>query len=60
MTLTDDGTAPPADTTTPSIDAPAVEAGPFYDGSTEPSVPRTRRTGPFIATKPRSTGELCR
>jgi len=51
MTLTDDGTAPPADTTTPSIDAPAVEAGPFYDGSTEPSVPRTRRTGPFIATK---------
>ncbi len=42
--------AQPTDTA-PPIAAPAAEAGPFYDGSTEPGDPRTRRTGPFIATK---------
>lgn len=49
-TMTDDGIAPPDDTA-PPIAAPMVEPGPFYDESTEPGVPRTRRTGPFIATK---------
>ncbi len=48
--MTDGSAVTPPDTTTP-IAAPAVEAGPFYDESTEPGVPRTRRTGPFIATK---------
>lgn len=49
-TVTDEGNARPTGTV-PSIDAPVVETGPFYDESTEPGVPRTRRTGPFIATK---------
>ncbi len=49
-TMTDDGTAPP-DNTAPPIAALMVEPGPFYDESTEPGIPRTRRTGPFIATK---------
>lgn len=33
------------------MEAPPTEPGPFYDPSAEPGVPRTRRTGPFIATK---------
>jgi len=31
--------------------SPATDIAPLYDGSTEPGVPRTRKTGPFIATK---------
>ena len=58
-TIVDDGPAQPTvpdavaspSPGRPSIAVPAVEAGPFYDESTEPGVPRTRRTGPFIATK---------
>jgi len=50
-TLTDDNALASTDITTPPTEAPVVEAGPFYDGSTEPGVPRSRRTGPFIATK---------
>lgn len=34
-----------------ALTASAVEPGPFYDESAEPGVPRTRKTGPFIATK---------
>ncbi|MDQ2726431.1 MAG: AAA family ATPase [Actinomycetota bacterium] len=43
--------APAAPETPPMITAPPVETGPLYDANTEPSVPRTRRSGPFIATK---------
>ena len=58
-TIVDDGPAQPTvpdavaspSPGRPSIAVPAVEAGPFYDERTEPGVPRTRRTGPFIATK---------
>jgi len=49
--LTGDSALASTDITTPPTEAPAVEAGPFYDGSTEPGVPRSRRTGSFIVTK---------